>query len=62
MITLPTGQVTQVSFVRVSLDLLVNLRDTGRLWVLGDPAQRQLVVGLPGYPILGVARKTSQRR
>ncbi|NIH77509.1 hypothetical protein [Amycolatopsis viridis] len=44
-----------VRFQRVPLDLLVNVRDTGRLWVLGAPRQgKKVVAGLPGHPVLGL--------
>ncbi|GHF09335.1 hypothetical protein GCM10017786_48560 [Amycolatopsis deserti] len=45
----------RVLFQRVPLDLLVNVRDTQRLWVLGTPERgRKAVAGLPGYPVLGL--------
>nr|WP_167108996.1 hypothetical protein [Amycolatopsis granulosa] len=43
-----------VRFQRVSVDLLVNVRDTGRLWVLGAPGRgKKMAAGLPGHPVLG---------
>ncbi|MEU0462684.1 hypothetical protein ABZ215_01625 [Amycolatopsis sp. NPDC006131] len=53
-VMLPDGEAV-VRFPRVPLDLLVNVRDTRRLWVLGVPERgRRVVAGLPGHPVLAV--------
>ncbi|MGI6874705.1 hypothetical protein [Amycolatopsis sp. 3B14] len=53
-VLLPDGEAV-VRFQRVPLDLLVNVRDTQRLWVLGAPERgRRVVAGLPGYPVLAL--------
>ncbi|OXM74354.1 hypothetical protein [Amycolatopsis sp. KNN50.9b] len=45
----------RVLFQRAPLDLLVNVRDTQRLWLLGTPERgTKAVAGLPGYPVLGL--------
>ncbi len=55
--TLPDGRVARVRFGRQPLDLLVNVRETQRLWVLGAPERdRKLVAGVPGHPVLGHVR------
>ncbi|MDQ0378046.1 hypothetical protein [Amycolatopsis thermophila] len=47
----------KVRFTRQPLDLLVNIRASGRLWVLGTPQRgKRVVVGLPGYPVLGLVK------
>lgn len=55
--TLPDGRVARVRFGRQPLDLLVNVRETQRLWVLGAPERgRKLAAGVPGHPVLGQVR------
>lgn len=46
-----------VRFRRQPIDLLVNVRATGRLWVLGEPRRgKKVVVGLPGHPIFAMVK------
>jgi hypothetical protein len=54
---LPDGREVAVKLQKVNINLLANVRDTGRLWVLGSPeAGRSAKIGLPGYPLLGTAK------
>jgi hypothetical protein len=54
---LPDGREVTVKLQKVNVNLLANVRDTGRLWVLGTPeAGRPAKIGLPGYPLLGTAK------
>jgi hypothetical protein len=54
---LPDGREVTVKLQKVNVNLLANVRDTGRLWVLGTPeAGRPARIGLPGYPLLGTAK------
>lgn len=47
----------RIQFRRTPFDVLVNVRATERLWVLGVPERgKKVVVGLPGYPVLGLAK------
>jgi hypothetical protein len=56
-LTLPDGTGLPVSVRWASTDLIANIRQTGRLWVLGRPkAGFRVVVGVPGYPIVASAR------
>ncbi|MDQ0378047.1 hypothetical protein [Amycolatopsis thermophila] len=56
-VTMPDGTVVHARFGRQPLDLLVNVRATGRLWVLGTPERGTAVVaGLPDHPVLGPVR------
>jgi hypothetical protein len=54
---LPDGREVTVRLQKVNVNLLANVRDTGRLWVLGTPkAGYPARIGLPGYPLLGTAK------
>ncbi len=56
-VILPNGWHGYVDFPRLSLDLAANLRATGVLWLAGDAAPGATVpIGLPGYPLRGVAK------
>jgi hypothetical protein len=56
-LTLPDGTGLPVAVRWASTDLLANIQQTGRLWVLGIPnAGFRVVVGVPGFPIVAAAR------
>ncbi|GAB3883641.1 hypothetical protein GCM10029964_043350 [Kibdelosporangium lantanae] len=56
-LTLPDGTGLPVAVRWASTDLLANIQQTGRLWVLGIPNPGfRVVVGVPGYPIVAAAR------
>jgi hypothetical protein len=55
-VSLPDGTVAAVTLLRANMDVFVNAVDSGVLWVAGEPARgRTFAVGVPGYPVLGMA-------
>ena len=58
-IWLPDGSAVLLSVPRASIDLVANVQASHTLWIAGEPARDSVVaVGVPGYPILGLARLT----
>lgn len=52
-VLLPDGRRVSAAMTRVPIDLLVNVRDTRRLWIAGVPEPgRTVFAGLPGYPVV----------
>lgn len=46
-----------ITLPRATVDLLASVEETGTLWFAGEPAPgATVVVGFPGYPLLGIAR------
>ncbi|HEX3786886.1 MAG TPA: hypothetical protein VHW44_03425 [Pseudonocardiaceae bacterium] len=53
---LPDGSTATVSVPRAGIDLVANIQASGTLWVAGPPTRGStMAVGLPGYPLLGLA-------
>jgi len=56
-IWLPDGSAARLSVPRASIDLVANVQASHTLWIAGEPARDSVVaVGVPGYPIIGLAR------
>ena len=56
-IWLADGSAVLISMPRASIDLVANVQASHTLWIAGEPARDSVVaVGVPGYPILGLAR------
>ncbi|MBA8929118.1 hypothetical protein BC739_006336 [Kutzneria viridogrisea] len=54
---LPDGTQVPVLLPRATVDVVANISATGTLWVAGTPQRgRFCAVGVPGYPIIAVAR------
>ncbi|TVT48119.1 hypothetical protein FNH05_18130 [Amycolatopsis rhizosphaerae] len=52
----PDGTQTPVQLLNVTINLAMAAYLSGQLWVIGAPGRGDLLIGLPGYPMLGSAR------
>lgn len=57
---LADGRVIGVRIPKVDPSTAANIVMTGQLWVVGMPAGRSVVIGVPGYPVTGKARLLTQ--
>jgi hypothetical protein len=60
--SLPDGTIRSVNLQKVSADLVAASQASGVLWLAGEPTKGSNAVGVPGYPLLGLAKLGPARK